>query len=249
MRTRSRRCSNSADRYFAAKVVVLGGGHGQPSGNVWCNGTLNSSAAASASCYTASSSCGIWLQFPSCSAASCALLLSAAISFVSVEQAWLNMAAELPSPSTTPPDLLFQTVATRTQEIWRESLSRVTVGPTATRELAVKLYTAVYHTLMAPSIFSEGQMYPPPASPQLPSSSSPSSSPTPPPVYRSFDGSVRPWPHTQPYLTDMSMYCTPLPFSPRRTVTLCSYGTLIVLSTPGSFFSNRKWLLPSSSPC
>ena len=231
--------------YFAAKVVVLGGGQQQqqqqqPSGNVWCNGTLNSSPAAFASCVSSSSSCGIWLQFPSCSSPGCSLLLSTSISFVSVEQARINMAAELPSDPTPPPELLFSTVSARTQDIWRERLSRVNVAASASREAAVKLYTAVYHTLMAPSIFSEGQMYPPRAS--LPSSA------LPPPVYLSFDGSVHPWPHPQPYLTDMSMYC-PASFPECVIVTLCSYGTRIVLSTPGSSFSNQKWLLRSFSPC
>jgi putative alpha-1,2-mannosidase len=192
------------DVHFAAKVVVLGGRQQQQaSGNVWCNGTLNSSSASSASCYSASSSCGVWLQFPSCDTTACSLLVSSSISFVSIEQAWSNMAAELPAAS---PEHLFQTVATRTQQIWRENLSRVAVSAAASREAAVKLYTAVYHTLMAPSIFSEGQIYPPPTAVKSSSSSSPSPSPS--PVYRSFDGSVHSWPHSQPYLTDMSMYCT-----------------------------------------
>lgn len=202
------------DVYFAAKVVVLGGKQKeQPSGNVWCNGTLNSSSASSALCVTSSSSCGVWLQFPSCSTTGCSLLLATSISFVSSDQAWANMDAELPSV-TTPPEHLFQTVVNRTQQIWRENLSRVTVGASTPRETAVKLYTAVYHTLMAPSIFSEGQIYPPPAALQSPSlfTALPSSSGS--TVYRSFDGSVHPWPHALPYLTDMSMYC------PHRTYLL-----------------------------
>ena len=196
------------DVYFAAKVVVLGGDQKeQPSGNVWCNGTLNSSSAASASCVTSSSSCGVWLQFPSCSTTGCSLLLATSISFVSSDQAWANMDAELPSATTTPPEHLFQTVVNRTQQIWRENLSRVTVGASTSRETAVKLYTAVYHTLMAPSTFSEGQIYPPPAALQSPSSSAALPSSYASTVYRSFDGSVHPWPHSLPYLTDMSMYC------------------------------------------
>ncbi len=208
------------DVYFAAKVVVLGSmreEQQQPSGNVWCNGTLNLSSAAYASCNTASSSCGIWLQFPSCATTDCSLLLSASVSFVSIEQAWINMASEL--PVALRPDLLFPMVVHRTQQIWRESVSRVSVDAATSLDAAVKLYTAVYHTLMAPSIFSEGQSYPPSASVPSPPS----------PVYLSFDGSPHPWPNPQPYLTDMSMYCArctpPPPAPPIMTVTLCSYGT------------------------
>ncbi len=197
------------DVYFAAKVAVLGAGQQQqqqPSGNVWCNGTLNSTSDSFASCSTTSSSCGIWLRFPSCDTLHCSLLLSASISFVSIEQAWINMAAEL--PAALHPQLLFPMVAHRTQQIWREILSRVSVDAATSVHSAVKLFTAVYHTLMAPSIFSEGQSYPPasssPSQPLFSLATPPS--PTQSPVYRSFDGSPHPWLQPQPYLTDMSMY-------------------------------------------
>ena len=109
------------------------------------------------------------------------------------------MVSEL--PVALRPDLLFPMVVHRTQQIWRESLSRVSVDTATSLDAAVKLYTAVYHTLMAPSIFSEGQIYPPSA--DVPS--------TPSPVYLSFDGSPNPWPNPPPYLPDMSMYCTCCP--------------------------------------
>ena len=69
------------------------------------------------------------------------------ISFVSVEDARANLAAENPG-------LHFRTVAGRAESAWNRSLSRIRVqgGP---GRLADMFYTALYHAFLAPRTFSD----------------------------------------------------------------------------------------------
>lgn len=69
------------------------------------------------------------------------------ISFVSVEDARANLAAENPG-------LSFGSVAKRAERAWNSSLSRIRIqgGP---RRLGDVFYTALYHALLAPRTFSD----------------------------------------------------------------------------------------------
>ncbi|MGE5282431.1 MAG: GH92 family glycosyl hydrolase [Chloroflexota bacterium] len=69
------------------------------------------------------------------------------VSFVSVEDARANLAAE-------DPGLSFGTVAKRAAGAWSRSLSRIRVGG-APRRLEDTFYTALYHALLAPRTFSD----------------------------------------------------------------------------------------------
>ncbi len=69
------------------------------------------------------------------------------VSFVSIEDARANLAAENPG-------LRFRTVTGRAERAWNRSLSRIRVqgGP---RRLGDMFYTALYHALLAPRTFSD----------------------------------------------------------------------------------------------
>ena len=68
-------------------------------------------------------------------------------SFISIEQARANLQRELPGWD-------FQAVQENLRAKWSEKLSRIQVSG-ATEEDKTRLYTAVYHTLLYPRIFSE----------------------------------------------------------------------------------------------
>jgi predicted alpha-1,2-mannosidase len=72
-------------------------------------------------------------------------------SFISVEQARANLKAEIP-------DWDFQVVKTQLQHAWNQTLNRVSIrGGTADQQ--VEFYTAVYHCLHYPRVFSEQGRY------------------------------------------------------------------------------------------
>jgi len=70
------------------------------------------------------------------------LIVKVALSPVSEQNAIANMDAETP-------DFNFDGVRSRTQQMWREELSRVDFSASLAMEKS--LYTALYHTMMAPS--------------------------------------------------------------------------------------------------
>jgi predicted alpha-1,2-mannosidase len=69
------------------------------------------------------------------------------ISFVSVEGARANLAAEGAGAG-------FATIAARARRDWNHELGRIRVGGTSRRQLAT-FYTALYHALLAPRTFSD----------------------------------------------------------------------------------------------
>ena len=69
------------------------------------------------------------------------------VSFVSVENARANLAAENPG-------LRFRTVAKRAEGDWNRSLSRIRIGG-GPRRLVDTFYTALYHAFLAPRTFSD----------------------------------------------------------------------------------------------
>jgi len=71
------------------------------------------------------------------------LIVKVAISSVSEDNAIANMDAEVP-------DFNFDRVRARTQQLWREQLSRVEIE--ASPEMEKSLYTALYHAMLAPSL-------------------------------------------------------------------------------------------------
>jgi predicted alpha-1,2-mannosidase len=81
------------------------------------------------------------------------VLARVGISFVSVEGARANLAAENPG-------LSFGTVADKARRAWNASLGRIRVGG-GSRRLRRTFYTALYHVFLAPRTFSDvGGLYP-----------------------------------------------------------------------------------------
>ncbi|MCL3780569.1 glycoside hydrolase family 92 protein [Prolixibacteraceae bacterium JC049] len=74
-----------------------------------------------------------------------------ATSFVSFEQAELNMQNEMP-------DWNFQQLVAQSKEKWNESLSRIKIKG-ATKDQKTIFYSAMYHSLLYPRIFSEYGKY------------------------------------------------------------------------------------------
>eukprot|EP01119_Soliformovum_irregulare_P012554 TRINITY_DN3269_c0_g2_i4.p1 TRINITY_DN3269_c0_g2~~TRINITY_DN3269_c0_g2_i4.p1 ORF type:complete len:741 (+),score=200.96 TRINITY_DN3269_c0_g2_i4:19-2241(+) len=72
---------------------------------------------------------------------------SVGISCVSQEQAWLNLQVE--SSGKT-----FESTLTESSDIWRSELGAIQVEG-GSRDQKIKFYTALYHTLLAPTTFSE----------------------------------------------------------------------------------------------
>lgn len=75
-----------------------------------------------------------------------------AISFISVDQAILNLNDEAPLATST-----FDSIFESASQIWESALSQIEVnGPEKENEDdLVKFYTSLYHSLLAPTIFSE----------------------------------------------------------------------------------------------
>jgi predicted alpha-1,2-mannosidase len=91
---------------------------------------------------------GAWLTM---SAAEAPLELRVAISYVSMDNAWENLDAELGEPGF---ELGFDELATQTREVWSELLSRIQVEGGSDEQRTV-LYTALYHTLLHPNVFDD----------------------------------------------------------------------------------------------
>jgi predicted alpha-1,2-mannosidase len=72
-------------------------------------------------------------------------------SFLSIDQARANLKNEMPSWD-------FDSIRQRLRKLWNEKLSRMQVEGT-TDEEKTRLYTALYHALLYPRVFSEGGRY------------------------------------------------------------------------------------------
>ena len=70
-----------------------------------------------------------------------------AISYVSADNALANLQAEIPSWSA-------DSVAERTRAAWHKLLSKAQIGG-GTRDQQVQFYTALYHSLLHPNVFSD----------------------------------------------------------------------------------------------
>jgi predicted alpha-1,2-mannosidase len=70
-----------------------------------------------------------------------------AISFVSVEQANLNLKQQLCAK--------FDDIKQSAQAEWRSELSRIKISPATSRDNLVKFYTAYYHAILTPTLFSD----------------------------------------------------------------------------------------------
>eukprot|EP01112_Ceratiomyxa_fruticulosa_P018977 TRINITY_DN6143_c1_g1_i1.p1 TRINITY_DN6143_c1_g1~~TRINITY_DN6143_c1_g1_i1.p1 ORF type:complete len:764 (-),score=125.90 TRINITY_DN6143_c1_g1_i1:103-2394(-) len=100
------------------------------------------------------------------------------ISFISVDQARVNLYAEAPG------SVNFDTVLKQTQQSWVNLLSLVEVDPaTTSQDNLVKFYSALYHTYQAPTTFSEVGGY-----------------------YLGFDSKVHVVNESHLYYTDMSIW-------------------------------------------
>ncbi|HEY4464214.1 MAG TPA: GH92 family glycosyl hydrolase, partial [Streptosporangiaceae bacterium] len=75
--------------------------------------------------------------------------MQVAISYVSTANAWANLQAEQGSPSVT-----FASVQRQTRASWDRLLSKIQVSGGTTGDLT-KFYTAMYHALLDPSVFSD----------------------------------------------------------------------------------------------
>ncbi|MGH8110852.1 MAG: GH92 family glycosyl hydrolase [Rhodanobacteraceae bacterium] len=88
---------------------------------------------------------GEWVSFGSAHPRD--ILLKVAISYVSVADAWDNLKAE-------DPDWDFAAIASKAHSAWNRLLSRIAVSG-GTHDQQVQFYTALYHTLLAPNVFSD----------------------------------------------------------------------------------------------
>ncbi len=79
--------------------------------------------------------------------ASQTVLVRVGVSFVSVEGARANLAAE-------DPELAFGTIAAQARRAWNGALSRIRVSGGSARDVGT-FYTALYHALLAPRTFSD----------------------------------------------------------------------------------------------
>ncbi|MGE0077462.1 MAG: GH92 family glycosyl hydrolase [Bacteroidales bacterium] len=86
-----------------------------------------------------------WLQFPKLSNGQ--LLVKVGISAVSEEGALKNLEAELSGWD-------FDSVVVNAQKLWNEELSRISVSG-GTSEQLTTFYTALYHAMVVPNIFSD----------------------------------------------------------------------------------------------
>jgi predicted alpha-1,2-mannosidase len=75
------------------------------------------------------------------------LLIKCAVSAVDIDGALRNLAAELP-------DWDFEAVHSRTREAWTRELSTIEIEGASETDRTI-FYTALYHTLLAPSLFSD----------------------------------------------------------------------------------------------
>jgi predicted alpha-1,2-mannosidase len=119
---------------------------------------------------------GAWLQFE-LAPGDTAVELALAISYVSVEQAAANLAAEAPT-------FEFDAVRAEAAEAWQRELARIRVLGGSAEQRTI-FYSALYHTMLAPTLFSEVGGW-----------------------YRGFDGAVHQTDPAAHYYTDFSLWDT-----------------------------------------
>jgi len=88
---------------------------------------------------------GSWVTFDTTSQPT--VTMKVAISYVSTADAWQNLRAEDSGWSTS-------AVAARTRAAWNQLLGRIKIGGGTSSE-QVQFYTALYHSLLDPSVFSD----------------------------------------------------------------------------------------------
>eukprot|EP01079_Euglenida_sp_SAG-EU17-18_P012221 gene12221-2230_t len=111
---------------------------------VWSNSTLSPGTSA------AGASAGAGVLFQCDPGATPALDVYVAISFISIEQAWDNLRADTNSLA-----LSFADIVAETRGKWTQALAPVQAAPSAHLDDMTRLYTGLYHALMAPTLFSE----------------------------------------------------------------------------------------------
>ncbi len=110
------------------------------------NGTwMHNRLAQKTSAAVQDSAIGAWFRFAT--TANKSISVKVGISYVSIENARLNLDAEIP-------DWDFERIKTEARMAWQNELSRIRVEDGSRQEL-IKFYTALYHTLIHPNRISD----------------------------------------------------------------------------------------------
>lgn len=128
--------ANREEVYFVAKFSKNFDGH-----KIWTNENITASTDAQ----IVDSSIGALLNFNFNENEE--LLVKVGISYISIENARLNLDTEMP-------DWDFDRIKKEAQNKWEKQLSKIIVEDSNTENL-IKFYTAVYHTLIHPNIISD----------------------------------------------------------------------------------------------
>ncbi|MCQ4079440.1 GH92 family glycosyl hydrolase [Streptomyces sp. RB6PN25] len=116
-------------------------GHTNPPPGVEAKGSQNRTQVAG----TSGPKSGAWVTFDTTQQSQ--IGMKVAISYVSQANASANLAAEDPGWSVS-------AVAHQTRAAWRQLLSRIRIGG-GTHDQQVEFYTALYHALLGPTVFSD----------------------------------------------------------------------------------------------
>ncbi len=97
---------------------------------------------------------GYWFSFETEEGES--VVLQMGVSFVSCENAWMNLNSEqmTPEEGKKGADAAFTKVQKAAEEQWEEALSRITVSGGTQKDVEV-FYTALYHALIHPSVLND----------------------------------------------------------------------------------------------
>lgn len=128
--------ASSATLYFVAEFNRPFRGYG-----TWEGHTTHAASRGAAGERT-----GAWVRFAAAPHAQ-TVKLKVAISYVSVADAWQNLRAEDPGWS-------YSTIASQASAAWNRILSRIRVKG-GTRDQRVQFYSALYHALLYPNVFSD----------------------------------------------------------------------------------------------
>lgn len=122
--------------YFAARFSEPAFAHG-----IWIGEKLSKKESAAVQ----DSALGAWFRFAT--KAGKAITVKVGISYVSIENARLNLEAEIP-------DWDFARIKTEARTAWQNELARIRVEG-GSRDDLVKFYTALYHTLLHPNLTND----------------------------------------------------------------------------------------------